>query len=1021
MNSGRGSKGKPPLRMKNAGMRPSPGVTAIAEEVLARRRVPVATYRLQFGPNLTFRDAAALVAYLSDLGVTDCYTSPIFKTCSEHSHGYDICDHSQLNPDLGSGEDFEAFVAALRGHGMGLLLDMVPNHMGIGGSANAWWMDVLENGPSSIYAPLFDIDWQPMTPELENRVLIPILEDQYGRVLERGELRLTYEDGAFFIYYGQTRLPVAPRTYDGILGYRLDALAESLGEESEHLQELRSIITAVNYLPLRTELDAEKIAERNREKEVIKRRLAAVYESSPDVRAAIDTAVRDFNGTVGDPHSFDMLDALVDAQAYRLAYWRVASDEINYRRFFDINDLAAISVERPEVFESAHELVLELLAEGKVDGLRVDHADGLWDPASYFLRLQERYLLGQVRARLNQGGSENDIANAVAAWFAAQLNKKSPTAALPLYVVAEKVLSDGEPLPADWAVCGTTGYDFLNAVNGLFVERRSRRTFDRIYAHFTRSQINFPNLVNSDKKMIMLVSLASEINDLSHRLERMAKRNRRYRDFTLNTLTFAIREVIACLPVYRTYITGSGAVSRRDETYIEAAVSEAKRRNPRTASAIFDFVRDTLLLRNVEEFEEEDRAEVINFVMRFQQMTGPVMAKGVEDTAFYVYNRLVSLNEVGGHPERFGVPVAAFHRQNAQRLRRWPHSLLTTSTHDAKRSEDVRARINVLSEMPGEWQDAVSRWSRLNARHKTVVDDQAAPDRNDEYLLYQTLLGAWPLEPTTREEFAEFRERIAAYMLKATKEAKVHTSWVNPHEQYDAAVRAFVLQVLADDGNPFLDDLRPFQRRAAYYGHLNSLVQVLLKITSPGVPDVYQGTEVWDFSLVDPDNRRPVDFAARVRALDELRQREEVGVAPLVRELVSHWEDGRMKLYLMRKALNFRKSQSDLFREGDYLPLPVRGDCAQHIVGFARRKGPAWALVAVPRLMTGLCAVGELPLGAKVWGETVIMLPQEAPEDWRNVFTGEAAKVSPASGMRSLHLRDVFLSFPVALLSNAFS
>jgi (1->4)-alpha-D-glucan 1-alpha-D-glucosylmutase len=1018
MNSHRGRRRKPPLRMKTKRIRPSSGVTAIAEEVLARRRIPVATYRLQFGPNLTFRDAEALVPYLSDLGISDCYASPPFRTCSKHSHGYDICDHSQLNPDLGSEEDFEAFVAALRSHGMGLLLDMVPNHMGIGG-ANAWWMDVLENGPGSIYAPLFDIDWQPVTPELENRVLLPVLEDQYGRVLERGELLLTYEDGAFFIYYGQTRLPVAPRTYDSILGYRLDALAQTLGQENEHLQELRSIITAVSYLPLRTELDPEKIAERNREKEIIKRRIATLHESSPDVRAAIDATVRAFNGAVGDPRSFDMLDALVDAQAYRLAFWRVASDEINYRRFFDINDLAAISVERPEVFQSAHELVLKLLAEGKVTGLRIDHADGLWDPATYFRRLQETYVLDQIRGRLAQDGNENDIAGAVEAWFTAQVSRKKFSAvALPLYVVAEKILSNGEPLPADWAVCGTTGYDFLNAVNGLSVDRRSRRSFDGIYAHFTRSRINFPNLANSTKKMIMLVSLASEINDLSHRLERTAKKNRRYRDFTLNTITFAVREVIACLPVYRTYITGSAAVSRLDETYIEAAVSEAKRRNPRTASAIFDFVRDTLLLRNVEEFQEEDRAEVINFVMRFQQMTGPVMAKGVEDTAFYVYNRLVSLNEVGGHPEGFGVPVAAFHRQNAQRMRRWPHSLLATSTHDTKRSEDVRARINVLSEIPGQWQDAVNRWSRLNAHYKTIVDGEASPDRNDEYLFYQSLVGSWPIEPWAPEELGQFRDRIAAYMLKATKEAKVHTSWVNPHEEYDAAVRSFVLQALADGGeNRFLDDLQAFQRQVSYYGQLNSLAQVLLKLTSPGVPDTYQGAEVWDFSLVDPDNRRPVDFARRVKLLGELRERERGGVYPHVQELLDRWQDGRVKLYLTHKALSFRKGDAELFREGDYLPLRVAGDRTQHVVAYARRQGPRWVLVAVPRLLTGLCAAGEAPLGAKVWRETVIMLPQDAPESWRNVFTGETISASPSRGVRSLHLRNVFLSFPVALLS----
>jgi (1->4)-alpha-D-glucan 1-alpha-D-glucosylmutase len=1016
MSARRGSRMKPPLRMKSKS-RPSSTVAAVAEEILARRRIPVATYRLQFGPNLTFRDAAALVPYLSDLGVTDCYASPLFKTCSKHSHGYDICDHSQLNPELGSERDFEAFVAALQSHDMGLLMDMVSNHMGIGGSENAWWMDVLENGPSSVYAPLFDIDWQPVTPELENRVLLPILEDQYGRVLERGELRLSHEDGAFLIYYGQTRLPVAPRTYDSILGYRLDALAESLGEENEDLQELRSIITAVNYLPLRTELDPEKIAERNREKEVIKRRLAAIYGASAKVRRAINRAVHAFNGTVGDPHSFDMLDALIDAQAYRLAFWRVASDEINYRRFFDVNDLAAVNVEQPEVFESAHELVLKLLAEDKVTGLRIDHSDGLWDPASYFRRLQESYLL-QLRPRPDQESDEHDVTSALTAWLEARVDRVGSRAAMPLYVVAEKILSEGEPLPSDWLVFGTTGYDFLNAVNGLFVDGRNRGAFDRIYRHLTGERIDFRSLTNSTKKMIMLVSLASEINDLSHRLERIAKRNRRYRDFTLNTLTFATREVIACLPVYRTYIIGPDTASRRDEGYIEAAVSEAKRRNPRTAAAIFNFIRDTLLLRNVEDFVDEDRDRLVNFVMRFQQMTGPVMAKGVEDTAFYVYNRLVSLNEVGGHPERFGVTVSAFHRENARRRRRWPHSLVATSTHDTKRSEDVRTRINVLSEMPGEWHDAVHRWSRLNARHKTIVDGQAAPDRNDEYSLYQTLVGAWPVEPSTPEESGQFRDRIAAYMLKATKEAKVHTSWVNPHEEYDAAVRSFVLQTLADDGeNPFLDDLRPFQRRVACYGHLNSLAQALLKITSPGVPDIYQGTEVWDFSLVDPDNRRPVDFAGRVRLLSELRKQERGGVYPHVQELLDQWQDGRVKLYLTDRALNFRKAHAEMFREGDYLPLGVMGDRTQHVVAYARRKGPAWALVAVPRLVTSLCAPEEPPLGANVWRDTAVMLPQDAPETWRDAFTGETVEVSSSPDTRLLHLRDVFRSFPVALLS----
>jgi (1->4)-alpha-D-glucan 1-alpha-D-glucosylmutase len=994
-------------------------VEAILQDILAHRRIPNATYRLQFRPSFTFRDAAALVPYLSDLGISDCYASPLLLTCSQAGHGYDICDHGQLNPDLGSEKDFDAFVAALQTRGMGLLLDIVPNHMGIASSANTWWMDVLENGPSSIYAGRFDIDWHPATPELQNRLLLPILEDQYGSVLERGDLRLAYEEGAFFIHYGQWKLPVAPRTYDSILGRGLDELVLALGEENEYILELQSILTALSYLPPPTELDPEKIAERNREKEIIKRRIAVLYDASRDVRATIDATVRAFNGTVGDPRSFDLLDALIDAQVYRLAYWRVAADEVNYRRFFDINDLAAIRTETDEAFQATHQLVLSLLAEGKATGLRVDHADGLWSPSRYFRQLQESYLVQSVLARLAPEEVQNDIASAVETWLSARVGSdETPSSFWPLYVVAEKILSEEEPLPQDWAVHGTTGYDFLNAVNGLFVARANRRALQRVYTRFVETQASYQDLINSSKKMIMLVSLSSEIIALSHQLERIAKRNRRYRDFTLNSLTFAIREVIACLPVYRTYISGPGAVAQRDEAYVQTATARAKRRNPRTAVAIFDFIRDTLLLRNIGEFREEDRAQLISFAMKFQQMTGPVMAKGVEDTAFYVYNRLVSLNEVGGNPERVGVSVAAFHHQNDQRLKRWPHSLLATSTHDTKRSEDVRARINVLSEMPREWYEAVTRWARLNAAKKTAVDGETAPDRNDEYLLYQTLMGAWPVEPVTPEGFAQFRERIAAYMLKATKEGKVHTSWVNPNEDYDAAVHNFVLRLLSDKGdNPFLDDLRAFQRRVAYYGHSNSLAQVLLKLTSPGVPDTYQGTELWDFSLVDPDNRRPMDFTRRARLLRELKRRETKGVAPLLRELLTHWQDGRIKIYLTSKALNFRRAYPDLFLGGDYLPLHVHGPAEGHVVAYARRRGTMWALVAVPRLVTKLCTPGEAPLGQAVWDDTGILLPRKAPRSWHNVLTGEVLEAGRSSEAMVLDLGDVLRSFPVALLS----
>lgn len=1001
----------------------APSVATIAQEILDQRHVPSATYRLQFSNDFTFRDAQALIPYLHELGISDCYASPLLKPRAGSSHGYDIADHSQLNPLLGTEEDFEAFSADLRARGMGLILDTVPNHMGIGDEHNVWWMDVLENGPSSIYASYFDIDWHPVKPELENQVLLPILGDQYGNILESGQLQLVYEDGAFFIYYYENKLPVAPGTYSGILSHQLDDLVETLSEENEDLQELQSILTAINYLPPRTESSPDKIAERNREKEVIKRRIAALYESSSAIRSAIDVAVQAYNGTVGDPRSFDLLDQLIRAQAYRLAFWRVAAEEINYRRFFDINDLAAIRVELPEVFQATHQLIFRLLAEGKATGLRVDHPDGLWDPPRYFRQLQETYVLYKIQALLDPEAMTEDLEREVTAWFNDEFKPSKTAATLwPLYVVAEKILSEGESLPLDWAVDGTTGYDFLNAANGIFVASTNRKAFDKIYTTFIDNQLNFNNLVNSTKKMIMLVSLASETSELSHQLERIAERNRRYRDFTLNSLTFAIREVIATLSVYRTYINGTDGVARWDQKYIEAAVKEAQKRNPRTAGAIFNFIRDTLLLRNIQDFSDEDQARLLDFVMKFQQITGPVMAKGVEDTAFYVYNRLVSLNEVGGHPTQFGTSVTAFHQQNSERQRRWPHSLLSSSTHDTKRSEDVRARINVLSEIPEEWRVALNRWSRHNAAKKTKVDGESAPDRNDEYLLYQTLLGAWPVDMSTPEAFAAFRERIAAYMQKATKEAKAHTSWVNPNEEYDAAVQNFVMRVLdGDRKNPFLKDFIPFQRRIAYYGLFNALAQALLKLTAPGVPDIYQGTELWDYSLVDPDNRRPVDYALRRSLLAELQHRVHQGdqnLVALARELLDTLQDGRVKLYVTYRALHFRRAHAQLFTRGDYVPLEVSGEKQDHALAFARTFEDEAIVVVTPRLVVSLTGgIEQLPLGSRTWQYTWLDLPFERiGQRYHNLFTGEVLSVIDRDGSPGMLLASIFGHFPVALL-----
>jgi len=1002
-------------------------VFAYGEGAVTHRRVPRATYRLQLNRAFTLADARNIVPYLRDLGISDLYASPLLRAGADSDHGYDVTDHSQINPALGGQEAFDTLAAELAALDMGLILDVVPNHMGIGDSSNYWWQDVLENGPSSAYSSYFDIEWYPVKPELQNRVLLPILGEQYGKALESGRFRLQYEEGAFFVSYGATRLPLAPETYGAILGHQLESLKGVMGEEHEHVLELESILTALSYLPGQTDLEPERVEERRREKEVIKRRIDSLYRNSPYIRAAIETTIVSFNGRVGEPRSFDRLDDLLRAQAFRPAFWRVAAEEINYRRFFDVNELAAIRVEIPAVFQATHDLVLRLLAERKATGLRIDHPDGLWNPRRYFRHLQESYLCYHIRHTLGEEIDTDELSQAATAWLESRLEKSgSQHIPWPLYVVAEKILSRNESLPADWAVDGTTGYDFLAAVNGLFVDPAHRDDLDRCYRRFIGKETAFASLAAYGKRTIMLASLASEVDALAHRLERITSRNRLYRDFTLNGLALAIREVIAALPVYRTYIDQEEPASPHGQEYVEAAVAEVRRHGRPAAPAILDFLRDTLLLRNLDDFPLEERSGLIDWVMRFQQVTGPVMAKGVEDTAFYRYNRLVSLNEVGCHPDHFGLSVAEFHRQNQERLRQWPHSLLATSTHDTKRSEDVRARISVLSELPEEWEAAVTNWSQLNSAHKAEVDGSPAPERNDEYLLYQTLIGAWPEEDLTPESLASFRTRIAAYMNKATKEAKARTSWINANEQYDAAVQSFVQRLLAEGDNPFLEAFRPLQRRVAFFGRLNSLSQTLLKLASPGVPDFYQGTELWDFSLVDPDNRRPVDYQLRQTLLADMKKRataKAAGLSALASELLASSADGRIKLYLTSRVLAFRRENGQLFAEGTYEPIEVQGEKADHVVAFARRLGDEGVLVIAPRLVAGLTKGEErFPLGFELWGNTTLALPTGwGGHRFRNLLTGQVVPAGQKSqGEKSsgatLAVAEVLSSFPVALL-----
>jgi (1->4)-alpha-D-glucan 1-alpha-D-glucosylmutase len=980
-------------------------------------RIPLATYRLQLGPDLTFDDAAEVVAYLADLGVSDSYTSPFFENASGSAHGYDVSDHNRFRRVLGDEAAFQRFAEALARHRMGLLIDIVPNHMGIAGNRNAWWSDVLEHGASSRYAPFFDIDWAPVKPELANKVLLPILGDQYGAVLDSGQLRLELHDGRFRIRYYDTVLPVAPRTYIQLLRHRLPELERALGSAHPDLLALKGVHDQLLTLPHRTETDPARVAARHREKEIALREFQALLATSADIRDFIEDNVRRFNGTPGDPASFDLLDGLLRDQVYRLAFWRVAGEEINYRRFFDINDLAAIRMEDPRVFAETHRLVFRLVRQGVVTGLRVDHPDGLYAPAEYFHRLQRACFL-EVARRLvgaDRGPADADWRDraALEGWDA--LAARSPDLRA-FYIVAEKILAPGEPLPEAWAVSGTTGYEFLNLLNGIFVDRSQARAVDETYRRLVRAAPVFSEIVSESKRLMMQTSMASEVAMLAHRLNIISEKHRSTRDFTLGSMRRALREIIACFPVYRTYVAdvpdrerrieaGDWAAlgpTARDQEYIARAVAQAKRRALATDVTVYDWIQDCLTLRIPAWATEADRRERLDWLLRFQQLTGPVTAKGYEDTALYRYTRLISLNEVGGDPARFGTSLAEFHAAMAARQREHPYGLSATSTHDTKRSEDVRARINVLSEIPHVWRQHVVRWQRLNRRHRTTVDGRPVPEPNEEHFLYQTLVGAWPIGA----------DRLRGYLLKAAREAKVHSSWVNPNPRYEEALLAFADALLDPSrSEEFLTDFTAFQSRVAWYGALNSLAQTLVKITAPGVPDFYQGTELWDFSLVDPDNRRPVDFALRRRLLDGLAAELALRNDPraLAEELLKSWEDGRVKLYVIRQALACRRARRALFERGEYRPLEASGPLAEHVCAYARVAGAA-AVTVVPRLLARR-GVDEPPLGPTYWADTAVPAPTAAP--LVNVFTGE--RVEPEDGR--LPLGRVLARFPVALLA----
>ncbi len=943
--------------------------------------IPVSTYRLQFNKYFTFADATHVIGYLRRLGISHCYVSPYLKARPGSNHGYDIVDHTELNPEIGSREDFERFIGELQRNGMGLITDIVPNHMAVMGSDNIWWIDVLENGQASYYASFFDIDWCPVKKTLQDKILLPVLGDHYGNILEQQELKLAFDtdQGEFSVYYYRHRFPVDPQTYPLILGSQNDQLLNYFAADDPVFLEYQTIDNSFSKLPLCTDRSEEKIEERKRDKEVFKRQLAKLCADSSALVAYIDARIAEVNRIAGESGE---LHALLEQQVYRLAYWRVAGDEINYRRFFDINELAGLRIEDEKVFDATHQLILSLIAENKIQGLRIDHADGLYDPVAYYQHLNDK--------------------------IAAVLN--ADTGQPPIYIVAEKIVANYEYLSNNWPIHGTTGYEFANIVNGVFIDSGAEKPLTHCYARFIEHRQDFDELVYQAKRLVMTTSLASELNVLANHLSKIADASSKTRDYTLYALRNALSEVIACFPVYRTYIN-SYSVSKEDSQYIKWAVDQGKQRSWAADKTVFEFIRQLLLLEHNPIAAD---GELLRFVMKFQQYTPQVMAKGYEDTALYRYNRLISLNEVGGDPRSFGNSINTFHYFNQSRLKKWPHTMLCLSTHDTKRSADVRARINVLTEIPQQWQEAVLRWQRLNRFRKTKMN-KVVIARNDEYLFYQVLIGTWPLTHLSDAGWIDYRERIRGYMIKAIREAKQYSSWLNPNEEYEQAVNQFVCRCLDPNVSTlFLKDFTGFEKRIRKPGLYNAIAQVVLLLTSPGVPDIYQGNECWQFTLVDPDNRRSVDFNKNNRILTEMENelaKPDFDRSRFIGSLLENIEDGRIKLFVIMQTLGFRHQNAGLFKNGEYLKINVHGAGADRLLAFARQDQDNFIVIVVPRL-SGFNR-GPEDAGTDSWLE----LPQKAPRRYRELFSQCRIRAEPAEDCLRLSVREPLELFPFAILS----
>jgi (1->4)-alpha-D-glucan 1-alpha-D-glucosylmutase len=946
-------------------------------------RVPSSTYRIQLNPKFRFSDVRNILDYLHELGISDVYLSPILASRKGSDHGYDVIDPSKLNPDLGSEEEFIALQADLQARNMGLLVDIVPNHMAAS-AENPWWMNVLENGPQSAFASFFDVEWHPHARSLDGKILLPILGRPFGEALESGEIALVYVDGRFLFQYFETLLPVSPRSYYEILNQRVERLKGKLAEDSPVYSEYAGILASALDLARADRRAGDTAAERRLRFESVLERLKTIVNSSPEVAELVKENVAEINGKQGDSASFGFLQRLLGEQNYKLAFWQNLNESINYRRFFTIADLVGVRVEDPVVFEATHGYILRLVSKTPFAGLRIDHIDGLRDPLAYLNKLQERLAT----------------------------NEAHPTA--PSYVLVEKILAPQESLPTDWPVSGTTGYDYLNQANGIFVNPEGALQLEGIYANFIGRRQEFSDVVYQKKKLVMNTLLGVEMRTLGRQLAELAAQDRYARELDRRFLIDTIIEVTACLSVYRTYIRNMD-VPPQAASYIDDAVEAARKRAPQLAPAYFNFVREVLLLLNPPQVLPDQREARLAFVMRWQQFTGPILAKGFEDTALYVYCPLLSLNDVGGNPRpsEATTPEILFSFLQ-QRSQNWPASLDATSTHDTKRSEDVRGRLNVLSEIPREWSERLERWAALNAKFKDQAGSQLAPDRNEEYYLYQTLLGVWPLEETG---FSTLLERLQEHLVKATREAMVHTRWTRPNQAHEDALRNFAARILSPDNTDFLQDFREFENKIAHFGMINGLSQALLKIAAPGVADFYQGSELWDLRLVDPDNRGPIDFTTRIGALKAIASVGAESPEFRLRTMLDGWSDGRIKLFLICKALRFRREHAQVFTEGEFLPVQATGCNAANVIGFIRKTGSKSVLVTVPRWLS------QLPAGAQAlqfdWCDTRVTLPPGSPQRWRDILTGTDVQSLDQDNGAYVLAKDLFRQFPVAFFESA--